>query len=228
MQEFSHGHQQNKYLSIHLSIYLSIHPSIHPHGIRQTVGGTSWTPRGKNKQSDRMAGRQNKTRMTMGCYGDVLLFTKTGIKYIKWNYFVTILHNYSSWSACGCKMQLSLNFFYCKPETKVKLPPALCWLAAIYQLFMWHLSGFPGSGQYSPGGYCYAKIISFLLSCSAMFSPCVRHLTRHPVVNSFMEDSKKLKTIQLYTAIPSYIVAGSFLPAQSNFTVLLSSTWFAV
>lgn len=50
-----------------------------------------------NKQSDGMAGRQNKTRMMICCHDDVVLFTKNGIKFIKYNYFVSIiLCNYSS------------------------------------------------------------------------------------------------------------------------------------
>ncbi len=46
-------------------------------GGRHLVNGT-----GKNKQSNRMEGRQNKTPMMTCCYGDVVLFTKNGIKYI--------------------------------------------------------------------------------------------------------------------------------------------------
>ncbi len=43
------------------------------------------------------------------------------------------------------------------------------------QFFIWHLSRFSGCDKYNSGYYC-TKIISFSLSRSDMFSPCMRHL----------------------------------------------------
>ena len=45
------------------------------------VDGRWTTPSGRHgKQSDRMAGQQSETCMTICCYGDVVLFTNNGIK----------------------------------------------------------------------------------------------------------------------------------------------------
>ncbi len=48
---------------------------------RRQTQETPHEQRGK-KQFDRMEGWQNETRMTMCCYGDVILFAKNGIKHI--------------------------------------------------------------------------------------------------------------------------------------------------
>ncbi len=104
---------------------------LHSHGIRQMAGDIFWTAREKTVQ--RNDGWQNKTPMMMCCYGDVILFTKNEIKYILFNYFMTIiLCSFSSY-ACIVKCGFFL-IFYCKLKIKVKFHPEISFVRIAFHV----------------------------------------------------------------------------------------------
>ncbi len=85
-----------------------------------------------------MEGRQNEI-LVMFCYGDVVLFTKSGIKYNSLNYFETF---YATILVVHVAVKCSfLLVSYCKPKIKVKFSLKLyvfedSGLCAEYHLFI--------------------------------------------------------------------------------------------
>ncbi len=156
-------------------------------GRQQTAGDTSWSAREKTNSPTEW--KDSKIKHPWRCADCV----------------TTILCNFSSYT-CSCEMQL-FPFFYWKLDIKVKL-------LSMWQLFVWQLSRFAGCGKYNSGYHC-SKLITFSLSRSVMFSPCMRHL-RINVTSGCKFCHRGQHKAEIFS--------WHSLPASSNFTVPLSST----
>ncbi len=124
----------------------------------------------------------------------------------------TVLCNFST-NACSCKMLFFLNFCV-NFNIKVKLEDnqlcADCF--SCVSLSFNTFSRVAGCGKYNSVYYC-TKIITFSLSRSVAFSPCMRHLRINKTSGGKFHCGgwQKVEIFQLRTAMPSPVTVADIL-----------------
>ncbi len=98
-------------------------------------------------------------------------------------------------------------------------------IAVSESAFVWHLSTLAGCCKYNSVCYC-TKSITFSLSRSDMFSPCMRHLRSYVTSGCKFPrgEQQEVKIFELNCNAICQCHWWHSLPASTNFTILLSST----